>query len=83
MRSQDDLRKIPQFGGKYLISRGGRVYRVQKKNTRTLKEVSTTGGRVRFYFNGIESRPLVVTILADVWGPDAAENYEERMVHDG
>lgn len=80
MRAYDDLRQIPQFGGKYLIARGGRVFRVQKKNTRTLKEVSTAGGRVRFYFNGNETRPLVSTILAEVWGPDAAEHYEENGV---
>lgn len=79
MNSSDDLRPIPQFGGKYLISRGGRVYRVQKKNTRALKEVSTTGGRARFYYNGIESRPLVVSVLAEVWGPDAVKHYEEAQ----
>ena len=72
-----DIKKIPQYNGKYWCTEDGEFFRLDEKNTRMPEKISTSMGRVRFYFNGVESRPMVHTILQEVWGPDAARAYVE------
>lgn len=65
----DDLKEVPGYGGKYLISLEGDVHR--RESDGTLSEVSTSGSpqRVRFYFNGEVTRPYVYRVFQEVW-PD-------------
>ena len=74
-----DLKPIPEFGGKYWVAQNGEVYRAEDNGER-LVPVAVSGAprRVRTYFNGQESRRAVKYILAEVWGPAAAQAYERR-----
>lgn len=77
-----DLRPIPEYRGKYWISRTGIVRRSDGKGTMHNVSVSGSPSRVRTYWNGQESRRLVKHIVAEVWGAEAAAAYERRTESD-
>lgn len=78
MSNIGDMRPVPEFNGKYWCTKDGLFFRMQSKAAKIPTEIATSNGRVRFYFNGVESRPMIHKILERVWGLEYAERYESE-----
>jgi hypothetical protein len=72
----EPLKPLRKYNDKYWLTKGGRVFK--KREDETLLELKVGGSppRVRFYYNGKETRVYVKYALLESWGVEVAREYE-------